>query len=112
MALSFIAPEIGVPIASGIGAIKTVFGDDAYNKTRSSFVWSAGVINGWSPVPPAIGLLPAKIAIFVVIMLVLVYAFGVGWGTAARAAYVGQALAIMVAFSAFTDLLLRWGIGA
>mgnify|MGYP003442079210 FL=1 len=108
--LSYAAPELGVPLEAGANAAKGILGEKRYKQKRSTLTWTFGALNGFSPIPPMIPLLPVKIALFIVILIICL-ASGMG-GKSIVAAYLGQALLIMFFSEWFLDKFLSWGLNA
>ena len=94
MALAVVLPEVGIPLVAATAATRSAIGEEDYGKGRSAITWGYGAINGFSPIPPMITLLPIKIGLFVVILLICIFVLNMG-PKAILAAYLGQAIIIM-----------------
>jgi hypothetical protein len=110
--LRVIAPEFAVPLSAGLSVVRNVVGEDNYSRWRSRATWGYGLINGFSPISPQLVLMPVKIALFIVIILVCILAFGWSGLASAAAAYFGQAIIVALAAGWMADRLLAWGLGA
>lgn len=113
MALAFLPGA--APLVTGIQAsaatTKAAIGDENYGKLRSGANWGYAAINGFSPMPAFILLLPIKIAIFVFVLLVFIFVFDTKWFTAAIIAYLVQAVVVMFMSNWIMDKLLKFGLG-
>ncbi len=110
MALAFVAPEFIIPLQRSASAAKGTMGEGNYKSARAGATWTWGAINGFSPIPPMLPLFPIKIALFVVILLICIFVFDMG-AKSIVAAYLGQAIIVMVATEWLVDKVLRWGVG-
>lgn len=111
MALNFI-PGVGqvvAPVTTGIAVVRGTIGEQAYQAARTSTTWAGSAFMGFVPINPIMWLI--QIPLFIVIILVLIYTFGVGAGKAALSAYISQAIITMFIAQFILDKFLKYGLG-
>lgn len=84
------------------GAVKKVIGEDRYRAIRSKGPVAISLFQGFSPIPTILPLIAVKIAIFVTVLVLLMYY--VGPGLAIFGAYLAQALIV----AGGTYLYIEW----
>lgn len=108
---SIVAPKVGIPIEAGVAVTKAAVGEENYERGRSAAVRAAAIWNGFGLFPaPFIPLFPIKIVLFIIILLICIFALGIGWWSV-PVAYLGQGLIIMYFSEKILSLVLRFGFG-
>jgi hypothetical protein len=69
-------------------------------------------VNGFSPISPVLVFMPLKIAVFIVVLLICIFAIHIAPAWSALAAYLVQAVAVTLAAEWFASWALRMGFGA
>lgn len=100
-----------IAVQAAAAAAKGLVGEKKYTEVRSKTTWTLSAINGFSPIPPTIILFPIKIAIFIIVILVLIYAFHISAGWSALSAYLFQAVIVMLLSNWLMDKILKIGFG-
>jgi hypothetical protein len=100
---------ITAPISAAFGIAKTVVGDDIYEDVRKQITWTHATVIGF--VPYDFRMWIVQIPLFIIVILILIFIFGVSWGKAIFASYILQAVVITFLAEFITDKTLRWGFG-
>jgi hypothetical protein len=113
MALALVPGGQAITAAAqaGSGAARMALGEGGYRKGRAAVTWGYSLINGFSPIPLMLPMIPVKMFLFIVVFLLCYFAFGSSFWVSVLLAYLAQAVVTTMISKWAVDAFLTWGLG-
>ena len=109
MALNYVpgVNKVTIPVSVGVGAARSVVGEETYQDIRGRGLFTTAVINGIVPINPVTWI--PRIAIMIVVVILLTGYMSTGW--AIFTAVITQAALLTLFSYVFIDKFMSFGMG-